>query len=181
MAIMFECTPNHRNFNFLFISLCNLLFFLSAFFWFHFGFFCFWFFFKCILLIRLLQFFYSIFSPLSTSSQYPISSSIAPLSLCPWVICISSLASPFSVLFLTSPCLFCTYHLCFLFLVPFPSVSLLPLPPGNRPCDLLFCDSVPVLVVWLIFFLGSVVNSCKFVVILLFMFLIFFMFLDKSL
>ena len=30
-----------------------------------------------------------------------------------------SLASPFPILFLTFPCLFCTYHLCFLFSVPF--------------------------------------------------------------
>ena len=36
----------------------------------------------------------------------------APLSSCPWVMHISSLASPFPILFLTSPCLFCTYQLC---------------------------------------------------------------------
>ena len=34
---------------------------------------------------------------------------------CPWVIHISSLASMFPILFLTSPWLFCTYHLCFFF------------------------------------------------------------------
>ena len=47
----------------------------------------------------------------------------------PWVIHISSLASPFPILFLTSPCLFCAYQLCFLFPVLFshspPSPSLL--------------------------------------------------------
>ena len=59
------------------------------------------------------------------------------------------------------------------------------LPTDNPPCDLHFCGSVPVLVVCLVcfcfyLFLGSVVDSCKFAVILLFIFLIFF-FLDKSL
>ena len=39
---------------------------------------------------------------------------------CPWVIHRSFLASTFPILFLTSPCLFCTYHLCYLFSVPFP-------------------------------------------------------------
>ena len=93
-----------------------------------------------------------------------------PLSSCPWVILISSLASPFPILFLTSPCLFCTYHLCFLFPVPFPPFSSLSLPNDNPPCDLHFCHSTPVLVICLVCFcfLGSVVDSCEFAVILLF-------------
>ena len=49
------------------------------------------------------------------------------LSSCPWVIHISSLASPFPILFVTSPYLFCTYHLCFLFPVPFPQLSPCPM------------------------------------------------------
>ena len=55
--------------------------------------------------------------------------------------------------------------------------SPLRLPTDNPPCDLHFCDSIPVLVVCLVYlfiFLGSVVDSCEFVVILLFIFLIFF-------
>ena len=40
-----------------------------------------------------------------------------------------------------------------------------PLPPDNPPCDLHFWDSVPVLVVYVVFILDSVVNSCKFVAI----------------
>ena len=46
------------------------------------------------------------------------------------------------------------------------------LPTDNPPCDLHFCDSVPILVVCLVcfcfYFLGSAVDSCEFVVILLF-------------
>ena len=42
---------------------------------------------------------------------------------------------------LISPCLFCTYHLCFLFPVPFPPFSLLPLEADNPPCDLHSCSS----------------------------------------
>ena len=81
-----------------------------------------------------------------------------------------------SILFLTSPCLVCTYHICFLFPVSFLPFSPLHLPPGNPPCELYFCESVPVFV-----FLDSVIDSCEFVVILLFVFLITFFFLDKSL
>ena len=59
-----------------------------------------------------------IFSPLYAPLPYTFPPpSIPLLSSCPWVIHISSLASPFSILFLTSPCLFCIYHLCFLFLI----------------------------------------------------------------
>ena len=52
-----------------------------------------------------------------------------PYSSCPWVILISSLASTFPTLFLPSPCLFSTYHLCYLFSVP--------LPPSPPPTPLL--------------------------------------------
>ena len=71
----------------------------------------------------------------------------------------------------------------------FPPIPSFPLPTENPPCDLHSSDSVPVLVVCLVFvfivflsfiFLGSFVDSCEIVVILLFIFLIFF-FLDKSL
>ena len=49
-------------------------------------------------------------------------------SSCPWVVHISSLASPFPILFLTFPCPFSTYHLCYLFPVTFP-----PLSPSHYP------------------------------------------------
>ena len=133
------------------------------------------------MLLQLSQFFSPLYSPLPCT--FPPSSVPTTLSSCPWVIHISSLASLFPILFLPSPCLFCTYYLCFLFPVPFPSFSPLPLPTDNLPCDLHFCYSVPVLVVCLVCCcccLGSVVDSCEFVVILQFIFLIFFFF-DKSL
>ena len=68
------------------------------------------------------------FTPSSPSTLHPPPFSVPPLSSCPWVVHISSLASPFPILFLTSPCLFCTYHLCFLFPVPFPPILTSPSP-----------------------------------------------------
>ena len=136
--------------------------------------------FKYILLIKMLQLFQ--FSPLFPSTLHPLHTSIPlTLSSCPCVVHISSLDSPFPILVLTSLCLFCTYHLCFLFPVPFPPFSSLPLPADDAPCDLYFCDSVSVLVAWFVFVLGSVVDSCEFVVILLYIFFTTILFLDKSL
>ena len=51
---------------------------------------------------------------------HPLPPTFPPYSSCPWVILISSLASTFPTLFLPSPCLFSTCHLCHLFSVPFP-------------------------------------------------------------
>ena len=63
-----------------------------------------------------------IFPPLPALPDTSLPSSNPPVSSCPWIVHISSLASPFPRLFLSSPCLFCTYHLCFLFpSSPFPS------------------------------------------------------------
>ena len=86
-------------------------------------------FFKYILLIMLLQL-SQFFSPLYPPSALPPSHPPAftpTFSSRPWVVHISSVISPFPILFLTSPYLFCTYHLC-LFPVPFsPSSSPSPL------------------------------------------------------
>ena len=91
------------------------------------------------------------FPPLhSTPSCPPPPSHIPPCSSCPWVILISSLASTFPTLF--SPCLFSTYHLCYLFSAPFPLLSPSQSPIGNPPCDLHFCGSVSVPVVCLVLF-----------------------------
>ena len=123
------------------------------------------------------------FAPLSPVSSFP--PAITPLSSCPWAIRVSSLASPFPILFLTSPCLFCSYQLCFLIPAPFLPFSPFPLPADNPPNDPHTYDSVPVLVVCLVcfcfYFLDSVVDSCEFVVILMFIVFIFFFFLNKSL
>ena len=118
-------------------------------------------FFKYILLIMLLQLshFFLPFIPLCP--ELPAPSNIASLSSCPWVMHISSLASPFPTLFLTSPCLFSTYHLCFLFPVPFPPSSALSLPPDNPLCDIYFCDSVPVQVVCLVCFCCLFMFGCS--------------------
>ena len=78
---------------------------------------------------------------------HPLPPAFPPFSSCPWVVRISSLASTFPILFLTSPCLFSTYHLCYLFSVPFPPLSPFHSPTDNPPCDLHFCGSVPVLLV----------------------------------
>ena len=76
-------------------------------------------FFKYILLIMLLQLsHFSPFTPLHPA--HPLPPTFPPYSSCPWVIHICSLASTFPTLFLPSPCLFSTYHLCYLFSVPFP-------------------------------------------------------------
>ena len=80
-------------------------------------------FFKSSLLIMLLQL--SHFPP-SLHSKNGVDTpppTFLPYSSCPWVIHINSLASTFPILFLTSPCLFCTYHVCFLFPVLFPAFS----------------------------------------------------------
>ena len=55
----------------------------------------------------------------------PLPPAFPSLSSCSWVVHIRSLASPFPILILTSPCLFSAYHLCFLFPVPILS------PPQN--------------------------------------------------
>ena len=105
----------------------------------------------------------SYFSPLYSHppGTSPATSIPHPLRSYPWVVQ-NSLASPSPILFFTSPCLFSTYHLCFLFPVPFPPFFLLPLPADNPPCDLHFCDSVPLLVVCLVCF-----YSCFFILFLL--------------
>ena len=91
-----------------------------------------------------------IFSPrYSPLPCIPLPPSFPHFSSCPWFVHTRSLASPFPIIFLPSLCLFCTYHLCFLFPVPFSPFFPLPLllPTDNPPCDLHFCDFVPVLVV----------------------------------
>ena len=139
-------------------------------------------FFKCILLIMLLQVshFFLPFIPVHPSS--PLPPAFPPLVFMSmghtykffgFSIIYTMLNLPLSILYLP-----------FMLLIPCIFPPILPSPINNPPYDLHCCDSVPVLVVCLVWlfvcFLGSVVNSCKFVVILLFIVLILF-FLDKSL
>ena len=64
------------------------------------------------LLIMLLQL--SHFRPfIQLHPAQPLPPTFPPYSSCPWVILISSLASTFPTLFLPSPFLFSTYHLCY--------------------------------------------------------------------
>ena len=88
--------------------------------------------------------------PWPLSTWYPLHSSNAPLSSCPWVMHISSLTSPFPILHLTSSCPFCTYQLCFLFPAPVPPFSPFLLPNDNPPNDLHIYDSVSALLVCLV-------------------------------
>ena len=74
-----------------------------------------------------------IFPSLFPSTLHTPSHCIYHVSSCLRVIHISSLASTFPILFLTSPCLFSTYHLCYLFPVPFFPLSTSPsLPHWQR-------------------------------------------------
>ena len=106
---------------------------------------------KYILLILLLQLsHFSHFIPVCLA--HPLPPAFPPFSSCPRVVHISSLASTFPILFANSHCLFSTYRLCYLFSVPFPTLSSPNSPTDNPACDLHFCGSVPVLVVCLVCF-----------------------------
>ena len=94
--------------------------------------------------ITVIPYFSPLYSPLPCTPLLP---SFPHLSSSPWVIHIKSLAFLFPILFLTSPCQFCTYHVCFLF-----SVLLFHSPHTPSlliTLHLYFCELVPVLVVCL--------------------------------
>ena len=89
---------------------------------------------------------------------------------CPWVMCISSLATPFPILYFISLWLLSNY--LFVLLHPLTSSPILPhpLPSGSHPyalCIVCLCSSC-----LLSLFLDSVVDRYVFIVILLFIFLI---------
>ena len=66
---------------------------------------------------------------------------LSPLSSCPWIMHISSSATPFPILFLTSPCLFCTYQSVLLNRCTFAFSPFL-FPTDNPPNDLHIYDSI---------------------------------------
>ena len=81
------------------------------------------------------------FLPFIPLHPAPLSHEHSPLlSSCPWVVHVSSLASTFPILFLPSSCLFSTYHLCYLFSVPFPLS-----PPPTSPLITLHVISISVI------------------------------------
>ena len=121
---------------------------------------------KYILLIMLLQLSHS--PPLTPlHPAHPLPPTFPPYSSRPWVILISSLASTFPTLFLPSPCLFSTYHLCYLFSVPSPLS-----PPPTPLLITLHVISISVVLFLVqlfaqfafVFVLGVVVNYCDFAV-----------------
>ena len=102
------------------------------------------------MLLQLFHFFPPLYSPLPCTPQptrIP-----HPQCMCMGHTCVIWLL-PFPMLFLTSPCLL---YQPFMLLTPCTFFPILPLPlhVDNPPCDLHFCDSVPVLVVSLICFCG---------------------------
>ena len=103
---------------------------------------------------------------------------------CPWVVhehaLLSTLASPFPVLYFTSPWLFCNYLLVLLNPLTFSPIPPRPLPSGNHQNTLCVDDSVPVVLVCLVCFLHSIVDRYVFFAILLLIVLTSF-FLNKSL
>ena len=92
------------------------------------------------------------FSPLSPLPCTPHPPSFPHLSSCPWVIHISPLATPFPILFLTSPFLFCTCQFAILNPCTFPSLSPFRLSTDNPLNDPHFYDSVSVLLFCLVCF-----------------------------
>ena len=114
------------------------------------------------------------FSPLYPSSalHLPHSPAFSPhLSTGPLVVDICSFPSLFPIQFLTSLHLLYASNYASYSVYLYPLFSLL-FPTDNPQCDLHFCGSVPVLVVCIVCFcfcfLGLIVDSYKFVVILLF-------------
>ena len=108
-----------------------------------------------------------LFPPLPFSTQYHSSlQQYTPhptLSSCPWVVCASSWASPFPMLLLNSPCLCCSYQLCFLIPVPFP--HFLPSPSQVITLQMISTPMILFLLCLLnfLFVFDSVVDSCEFV------------------
>ena len=108
--------------------------------------------FEYILLIMLLQL-SQLFSLCPSPPNTPVSSSIPPPLLhVHGFVHVSSLASPFPILFLTSLCLFCSDQVCFWIPTPFSLILSLPTPADNPPNDFHTYDSFPVLVVCLVSF-----------------------------
>ena len=136
-------------------------------------------FFHFILLIMLLLL--SWFFPLcSPSTQHPPLPQAIPHNFsCPWVMCISFLATPIPILYFTSPWLFCNY--LFVLCNPLTSscIPQTPIPSGSHQMHPWFCLCSSCLLS-LFVFSDSIVDTYVFIAILLFIVLISF-FLNKFL
>ena len=116
----------------------------------------------CLLLLYFIDYAITVvltFPPLSPSTHHSLSLMQSPHHCsCPWVMCISSLATLFPILYFISPWLLCNY--LFVLLNPLTSSSIpLYLPPsGNHQNALGIHDSVSVLVC-LLCFLVSIVDE----------------------
>ena len=102
-----------------------------------------------IMLLQLSQF--SSLCPPPPSTPHSLRQSSHNYS-CPWVICVSSLATPFPTVCFTSPWLFCNY--LFVLLHPFtisPIPLSAPLPSDNHQNALCIHDSVSVFVCLVVF------------------------------
>ena len=97
---------------------------------------------------------------------------------CPWVMRVSSLATPFPILHFTFPWLFCNYLFVVLNTLTSSPILPHPLPSGNHQHTLHIHHSLFSCLVSILF-LGSIVDRYIFIAILLFIVLIFF--LNKSL
>ena len=99
-------------------------------------------------------------------------------SSCPWVMHTSSLASPFPILFLTSPCLFWTYQ--FVLLNPFTFSPILSFPLPKVTTQMISISMILSLFCLFVQFVFSdpIVDSCEFIAILMFIVLIFFFLLN---
>ena len=122
-----------------------------------------------IMLLQLSQFFSLCPPPPSTPQSLRQSPHHGP---CLWVMCISSLATPFPILYFTFPWLFCNYLFVLLNSLISSSIPHTPLPSGNHQNALCIHDSVSVLLICLVCFLDSIVDRYIFIAILLFIFFI---------
>ena len=103
------------------------------------------------------------FPPLSLSSQHPSFPQATPHHCsCPWVIRISSLATPFLHCTLHPHGYSVTTYLYFLIPSPLHPLPHVPFPSGNHHNALRIHDSVSVLLVCLVCFLDTVVDSFVF-------------------
>ena len=93
----------------------------------------------------------TVFPLYSPSTLPPNAPTFPPLSSCPWVVHTSSLSPLFPIPFLSLPIYLMPTNHASSSLYIFPPVPPFPIPTEIPLCDVHFSDSVPVLVVCLVF------------------------------